>query len=77
MHSVVAVEPLEDYKLLLTFDNGERRIYDMSNSMFGILSKLKNKGFFKTVRVNMGAVEWAGELDFCPDAMYMRSVPLN
>lgn len=75
MHRVAEVVPLDDYKLLLTFDNGEKRICDMSGSMSGVLSKLKNKGFFKTVKVNMGAVEWPGQLDFCPDAMYMRSVP--
>ncbi|VUZ25685.1 Uncharacterised protein [Acetobacterium wieringae] len=28
--AVINVEPLNDYKLLLTFDNGEKRIFDVS-----------------------------------------------
>lgn len=40
---IKAVEPLENYVLLLTFDNGEVKKYNMLNELTGVLSVLKSK----------------------------------
>lgn len=40
--AVINVEPLNDYKLLLTFDNGEKRIFDVSPYL--------DKGIFKELK---------------------------
>ena len=33
------------------------------------------KTFFDSVAVAYGSVWWAGDIDYCPDALYEESVP--
>ena len=50
MKEIIKVEPLEDYKLLLTFDNNEKRIKDMKPYLNrGIFKKLRDINFFNKV----------------------------
>ncbi|MCL2030628.1 MAG: DUF2442 domain-containing protein [Oscillospiraceae bacterium] len=71
----VEVMPLERYKLLITFDNHERRVFDvepyLSDSFF---APLGNPSVFQTVRVGPISLEWAGGVDMCPDELYCNSV---
>lgn len=47
MKEVIKVEPLKDYKLLLTFNNNEKKIKDMKPYLDkGVFKKLKNINFF-------------------------------
>ncbi len=47
MKEIIKVEPLEDYKLLLTFENNEKKIKDMKPYLNkGIFKKLKDINFF-------------------------------
>ena len=75
---VVKVEPLEDYKLFLTFTSGEKRIYDMSywldKPMF---RELKNVDLFKPVKVSGLSIEWVHGQDLRPDELYEDSIPVN
>ena len=77
-HSPVYVKPLDDYKLLLRFDNKEERIFDvkpyLKDSYF---SPLKSKAIFKTVKTNQLTVEWIGNIDICPDELYYNSVLID
>jgi hypothetical protein len=73
---VSAVVPVEGYRLLLTFTNGERRIFDAGPLLSkNVFAPLKNKRFFELAKVGFGAVTWPGDIDYCPDAMYAESVP--
>jgi len=38
---------------------------------------LQNFGYFQQARVEMGTVSWPHEQDFCPDTLYLESVPVN
>jgi hypothetical protein len=39
----------------------------------GVCAAWEKPGVFEQVAVTgEGAVEWPGEIDFCPDAMYLR-----
>jgi len=71
-----AVQPLEQYRLLVTFDNGERRIYDakplIKGSWFG---KLQDKALFNTVHIAFPSIEWDGGQDVAPDELYCASQP--
>ena len=40
---IKAVEPLENYVLLLTFDNGEVKKYNMLNELTGVFSVILSK----------------------------------
>ena len=71
---VKSVKPHEDYRLLLTFENGEKRIFDLKPYFDKpVFARLKNIALFKTVRVVSGAVEWQGEIDLSNDTLYLES----
>ena len=71
---VKKVTPLENYRLDLEFDNGERREFDVSPFLEkGIFKELKDKTYFSRVRVSLGTVEWPNQQDFCPDSLYEDS----
>ena len=68
---------LDDYKLLIKFDNGEEKLFDASK----LLSRkpfmpLNNKNIFKNVRTNGISIEWNDEIDICPDELYYTSVSI-
>ncbi|HHI92810.1 MAG TPA: DUF2442 domain-containing protein [Gammaproteobacteria bacterium] len=72
--SVVSVEPRNDYKLIITFDNGEKRVFDATPFLDkGIFIELKDINYFRKVKVAFGSVEWPHEQDFSKDTLYMLS----
>lgn len=72
----IAVKPLENYMLLISFNNGENKIFDVkpmiSGSWFG---ELTDKKIFNTVKISGNTVEWVNGQDVCPDDLYYLSVP--
>lgn len=68
------VVPADDYKLKLTFTNGEQGIYDCSSLLdFGVFKELGDKNYFNQVKVLDGTVVWPHEQDICPDTLYLDS----
>ena len=75
---VTAVEPKKNYKLSITFENGEKRIFDVTPFLDkGIFSELKNIDYFQKVRVAFGAIQWPNEQDFSKDTLYKLSNSSN
>ncbi|MBP9566996.1 MAG: DUF2442 domain-containing protein [Sulfurospirillum sp.] len=73
--SVINVVALEDYKLLLTFENGEKKIFDVTPYLkIGRFSELKNCEIFKSVRVHFDSVEWSNKLDLDPELLYTKGI---
>jgi hypothetical protein len=73
----IQVKPTDDYKLIVTFDNGEVRLYDAKPLMKGDwFGELKDQAFFNTVHVAGLSVEWEHGQDVCPDDLYYSSVLL-
>jgi hypothetical protein len=71
---VKSVEPKDNYSLLLTFENGEKRIFDLRPYLnMGVFKRLQNIALFKTARVVSGSVEWQGEIDLSYDTLYLES----
>ncbi len=74
------VMPLDDYRLLIEFDNGEKRIFDVKPLLVNAEGKwfgeLLNESYFKMVRIGGLSVEWPHEQDICPDCLYEDSVPV-
>ena len=78
MNKIVSVEPLDDYKILLTFSNNEKRIKDMKPYLDkGVFQKLKDKNLFNNVQLSYGTVTWDGEIDLCADSIYETSTIYN
>jgi hypothetical protein len=76
--AVIKVKPLTEYKLLLTFSNREKRIFDVSSYLtIGKFSELKNISLFNTVKVRFDSIEWNNHLDLDPELLYQKSIKLN
>lgn len=72
--TAIDVSPLDEYKILIIFNNGEKKILDLSDRInHPFFASLKEKKVFKTVHVNGITVEWEGEIDICPDELYYDS----
>jgi hypothetical protein len=73
--AVNAVQTLPDYRLLLTFDNGDRKFFDMSPYLcYPVFQRLQNPGFFALARIDYGTVTWPGEIDIAPETLYVDGV---
>jgi len=75
--SVKTVQAIENYRLLLSFENGEKRVFDMSPYLeTGIFRELKDESLFESVRISFDTIEWANEADFDPEVLYEQGVLL-
>jgi hypothetical protein len=75
---VKQVIPRDDYKLMLLFSNGEKRVYDCSHLLdLGVFRELQNKNYFKLAKALHGTVVWPHEQDICPDTLYVDSIKEN
>ncbi|MGL5750149.1 MAG: DUF2442 domain-containing protein [Paraclostridium sp.] len=73
--AVKEVEPIENYKLILTFENNEVKIFDMNPYLDkGIFQELKNENIFNAVKVSFDSIEWPNEVDIDPETLYEDSV---
>lgn len=70
------VAPQRDYTLLITFINGEKRIYNARPLLNkAIYSSLRNIGFFMKAKVSCGTVIWDDDIDIAPEHLYECSQP--
>lgn len=68
------VEIIEDYKLVLYFETGEKKLYDMKkNFKYECFKNLKNKNIFKTVKAVGETIEWETGEDINPEDLYFNS----
>ncbi len=88
---IIKVCPNKDFKLIIEFDNGEKRMLNCKpfikdNTVFEVL---KDYDIFKRVYIDdTGAVSWdkdpaidsniiwSNKIDICPDTTYIESVPI-
>ena len=72
--AVKDVKPLENYHLLLKFENDEERVFDVKPYLeIGKFRELKDKKLFRSVKVSFDSIEWANQLDLDPELLYERS----
>jgi hypothetical protein len=63
-----------DFTLLLTFANQERRLFDVKPYLDkGVFKELQNLSYFKTVKIVSGSVEWLNGQDLSYDTLYLKS----
>lgn len=76
--TVKKVDTLSAFRLLLEFDNGEVKIFDVKPYIRGKwYSELGDDAYFQSVMVNGYSVEWANGQDLCPDELYYNSVAVK
>ena len=74
MHKVVAVRANDDFTLDLKFDDGSVRRFDIKPYLeYGIFKELKDKDYYKKVKVAFGTVQWPNEQDISPETIYLES----
>jgi hypothetical protein len=70
---VTAVEPLEGFRLRLTFTDGLVREVDLSEDLWGPMAEpLKDPAYFRQVRVDPESrtVVWPNGFDLDPDVLH-------
>ena len=72
MYRIIAVSPLEGYRLHVTFEDGVQGDVDLSARLFGTMFEpLKDPNLFGQVAIDeFGAVCWPNGADLAPDALY-------
>lgn len=74
---VVKVEPESGHTLLLEFENGERRRFDLKPLLDRRpFDRLRNSGLFAMAKVDYGTVVWPGNIDIAPETLYDHSRPV-
>ena len=76
---VVEVAPHPDFTLTLTFENGEKKRFDMTPYIGRSpwFEELRDWNYFSQARPDLGTVVWTNGQDLCPDTLYLDSVALE
>jgi Protein of unknown function (DUF2442) len=73
-----AVQVLADYRLIITFENGEQKLYDMSELLdLPVYQKLKTPHMFAGAYIRRGVVCWDEMTDLAPETAYFSSTPIT
>jgi hypothetical protein len=75
---VKTVQPLPDYRLVVCFDNGDKRVFDAAPLLqIGRFRELASQEAFEQVRVVFDTVEWSNGLDLDPEYLHEHSEPYH
>lgn len=80
MHFVKDVSYISEYKLLLTFEDGDVKLVDLKPHLDGeIFEPLKDVDYFRTVHVNseLDTIVWENGADMSPDFLYEIGVSVT
>ena len=68
---VSKAEYIDNYRIKLTFNNGEAKIVDLQNEMNGsVYEPLRQLDYFKRFSVKYNTVEWENGADYAPEYLY-------
>ncbi|MBC8326863.1 MAG: DUF2442 domain-containing protein [Verrucomicrobia subdivision 3 bacterium] len=72
--NLIEVSPREGYGLFVRYDDGASGVVDLSAFVGkGVFSEWLKPGVFEQVQLaEAGHPEWPGEIDLCPDALYLQ-----
>ena len=73
---IIAVEPLDGYRLRLTFSDGFVREVDLADTLDGpVFDPVRDPEFFRRVKVDGGTIAWPNGADLDPDVLYWGGTP--
>jgi hypothetical protein len=73
--TVKSVTPLDNFWLFLTFENNQKRYFDMKPLLdTGVFRALKDIEVFRKVRVSFDSIAWDNEIDIAPETLYHNGV---
>jgi hypothetical protein len=68
-----------NFSLTLTFENGERKQFDMTPYLGRSVwfEELRDWNYFSQAKPEYGTVVWSHGQDLCPDTFYLESTPIE
>ena len=74
--TAVKVTASDNYNIILQFDNGEIKKFDVKPYIKGeFYGQLSEPDYFKSVKTDGFTVVWPNGQDICPDELYQLSTP--
>lgn len=72
--NIVELSARKNYELFLRYEDGTQGVVDLSSlAGRGVFAAWMQPGVFEQVRLSeFGVPEWPGDLDLCPDSLYMQ-----
>ena len=76
--TVKSVEPLENYKILITFEQNVKKIFDMKPYLnYPMYKPLEDISLFNSVSTNGQTVVWNDEIDIVPETLFENGTICN
>lgn len=74
---VRAAEPVEGFKVRVTFDNGSQREIDLEQYLHGPIFEpiRKDADKFRSMKIEGGTIAWDNGADIDPDVLYYNLKP--
>ena len=74
LRQITSVVPKADYRLVVTFDTGERGVFDMTPYLqYPCYRRLRDAGYFSLAKTERGTVVWPNDEDVAPEALWEQS----
>lgn len=74
MHKVKTAKYLNEYKILLTFEDKKKKVVDFEKALDGftghVFKPLRNLEYFTSFVIAVNTVTWPNEADISPDYLY-------
>jgi hypothetical protein len=76
---VVSFTYLNGFRLLISFENGEKRVFDVGPYLneSPMTQPLRSVDYFRQAFCSGGTIEWPDGLNFCQDTFYGLGVPVS
>ena len=76
---IIGVKALDNYLIYLEYKTNEEKIYSMENLINEnkFYAKLKDKTYFKNVKLRGDSIEWENGEDVSPENLYYDSIDVN
>ncbi|MDD7160785.1 MAG: DUF2442 domain-containing protein, partial [Candidatus Ornithospirochaeta sp.] len=69
---------LDGMIMVVTFSNGEQRLFDATVLKGEVFEPLKNNDVFREFKIEFGTITWGdGEIDIAPEYLYKNSYKYN
>ena len=66
---------LDNYRISLTFNNGETKTVDLQSELNGMVYEpLRQLDYFKKFQVKYNTIEWSNGADYAPEYLYEISL---
>jgi hypothetical protein len=71
---ITEARPVSRFQVFLRFDNGASGTVDLSHiAGRGVFGAWTREGVFEQLSISpVGALQWPGDLDLCPDSLYLQ-----